>query len=139
MADEQQQNADAVAAKVATLAALYAAGALTRQAFVDAFALLVYAAKVRASHLAEVALWRWSLTGWPDPIEPLGIVPDSEEMDVLRDAVETIADDEPDPKLTRTVERVERVATDAALDVLSRDVHDSRLIGGWPPRAQWRR
>ncbi|KAA1376121.1 structural protein [Aeromicrobium fastidiosum] len=126
---DQQQNAETVASKVGTLAAMYAAGVLTREAFVESFALVVYAAKVSAARIAEVALWRWSLTSWPEPIEPLGIVPDPDVMDSLREAVETIAEDEgaqpgldADEFQARTISEISRgaVAFGSGVEIVQR-------------------
>jgi hypothetical protein len=92
MSTEQEQNADATAAKVGALAGLYVTGSLTRQQFVDAFVLVVYAAKIKAARLAEVALFRWSLGNWDSPIPPVGIVPGSEVLQPLEMAAETLAE-----------------------------------------------
>ena len=110
--DEHRSNADAAAAKVGALAGLYAAGALTRQAFV----MVLYAAKVRAARTAEATLWRWSLEHWSEPIAPMGIIPSPDVMDSLRAAAETITeDDEPadeldEEKLTLTISELSRGA-----------------------------
>lgn len=99
------------------LAALYASGGLDRPQFVEAFVLVVHAAKIRAARLAEVWLWRWSLANWPEPIEPLGLIPDPEVAAVLRAAVETITEpvgevgqDNVDEFQARTVEEISRGA-----------------------------
>ncbi|MEJ7634312.1 hypothetical protein [Aeromicrobium sp.] len=112
MTTEQQANAESAAAKVAALSALYAAGTITREAFTQVFAAIVYGAKIRAARLAEIDLFRWSLTNWPEPIEPLGIAPGPEVLQTLQKAAETITADAPEPVPEDVLEGAEEPVED---------------------------
>lgn len=101
-----EQEAEATARRVAVLVALYQVGQIERPSFVQAFAQIVYAAKVAAARLTEVALF--SLHGWP----PLGIAPGPRSLEALQQAAETFTEpQEPEEDLTDLLDRLKPTVT----------------------------
>lgn len=101
-----EEEAEATARRVAVLVALYQAGQIERPSFVQSFAQIVYAAKVLAARLTEVALY--GLHGWP----PLGIAPGPRTLEALQQAAETFTEpEEPEEDLADLLERLKPTVT----------------------------